>query len=210
MNNGQYDEAIAGFTTLGNYKDSASRVLKLYSNKLGGINVVSVTDGIVKVKFGNYTWRVLDIQSNRAMLITDEAIAKKPYNTELENITWETCTLRSWLNGWFYDSFSNAEKAMIAETTVVNSDNPEYGTSGGNNTRDKIFLLSIDEADKYFSSDNDRIVHYNGKVDWWWLRSPGKNQCNAACVTNFGVIYSFIGMVSDDSFIVRPAMWINL
>ncbi|MDD6035308.1 MAG: DUF6273 domain-containing protein [Lachnospiraceae bacterium] len=61
-----------------------------------------------------------------------------------------------WLNSDFYrTAFSEKERASIAETLVRNADNPEYGTEGGNDTRDKVFLLSIEEATTYFDSDPD-------------------------------------------------------
>ncbi len=70
-----------------------------------------------------------------------------PYNTELTEVTWENCTLRKWLNEKFYNAaFNKTEKAMIRKTTVQNKDNPYYGTKCGNDTKDKVFLLSIEDA----------------------------------------------------------------
>lgn len=190
MESGSYDKAIRIFTNLGAYKDSEDIIKEWFSKKLSGVEVVSVTDGIVKVKFGNYTWRVLDIQSNSVMLITDEEIAKKAYNNTLdEDITWEKSTIRQYLNNEFYNTFSEKEKAMIKETNVVNSNNPKYGTSGGNNTKDKVFLLSIGEVNKYFISDKDMIAYYNGDASLWWLRSPGSLQGYAAYVCSDGGVY---------------------
>ena len=93
------------------------------------------------------------------------------YHTERENVTWETSTIRSWLNG--YDAysgdnllaaaFSSSEQAAIAQTLVVNDDNTgyyddsDYVTDGGNNTTDRLFLLSLDEAFSrpYFPKGSD-------------------------------------------------------
>jgi hypothetical protein len=47
------------------------------------------------------------------------------------------------------------EKLRIAETRVINNDNLLFGAKGGNDTTDKIFLLSIEEADKYFGNSGD-------------------------------------------------------
>ena len=42
------------------------------------------------------------------------------------------------------------------ETRVINNDNPWYRTTkGGNDTNDKIFLLSIEEVVKYFGDSDD-------------------------------------------------------
>lgn len=90
------------------------------------------------------------------LLISKYGLDCKPYNSECEDVTWETCTIRSWLNNIFYnEAFSDSEKSKIKTTTIVNDDNPEYeDIKGGNNTKDKVFLLSVDEAYQYFINDD--------------------------------------------------------
>jgi hypothetical protein len=94
---------------------------------------------------------------------------------------------------------------------VVNNEiNPECGTSGGADTLDKIFLLSISETKKYFNSDEARVAYYLDS-DLWWLRSPGDISGNAANVGRVGVIdvYGiFVNHVVHGG--VRPALWLNL
>ena len=85
-----------------------------------------------------------------------------------------------------------------------------YGTAGGNDTEDNIFLLSIDEANKYFKSDDERIANYDGEAAWWWLRSPGYDGSNAAYVNRGGNVDYFGDYVSHDDIAIRPALWINL
>lgn len=92
-------------------------------------------------------WEVLNIQDGKALLISKYALDCQPYNEEDAKVTWETCTLRKWLNREFLKTaFSSAEAAVIAKTTLVNNDNSLYETKGGNDTQDKIFLLSLDEG----------------------------------------------------------------
>ena len=110
------------------------------------------------IYFGNYyqsnsstkepiKWRVLSVDGNDAFLLADQNLDAKPYNEEATDVTWATCTLRTWLNGTFLNmAFTSAEQAAIKNTTVVNEDNPYYGTEGGVNTTDKVYLLSIAEA----------------------------------------------------------------
>ena len=124
--------------------------------------------------FGGYNWRVLDVQDGMALLLSENVLEKRGYhepNVEitLENmmtshslnqylkkgITWENSTLRQYLNNEFYNKFSSKEKTQIAETRLVNNNNPWYGTDGGNDTTDKIFLLSIEEVVKYFGDSGD-------------------------------------------------------
>lgn len=96
-------------------------------------------------------WRVLAVEDGKALLITEKLIDCKKYNDTLTAITWETSTLRKWLNDDFFNkSFSIEEQAKIALVTNQNPDNPSYGTKGGNDTQDKIFVLSIDEEKNIF------------------------------------------------------------
>ena len=184
------------------------------------------------VKFGNYhgavEWLVLDKQEDKTLLISKYCLDAKPYNEKYEPVTWETCTLRQWLNGDFInETFSGAEKALICDTYLQNPDNPEYGTDGGNDTTDKVFLLSIDEATRYFANDEARMATatdyakeqgvYVAKFDistagnsWWWLRTSGSNNKGAVCVYNGGSINNSGRSVYDIECGVRPAMWVNI
>ena len=95
-------------------------------------------------------WRVLAVENGRALLITDKLIDYVQYNESFTEVTWETCTLRKWMNNDFISkAFSSGQQAKIAMVTNQNPDNPKHGTKGGNATQDKIFALSIAEAEKY-------------------------------------------------------------
>ena len=157
------------------------------------------------------------------MLISKYALDCKPYNTEYTSVTWETCTLRSWLNNGFYDkAFSADEQQYIVESTVTADANPSYNTNPGNNTTDKVFLLSITEVNKYFSSDSARICYATDYAEnqgsytnsdgacWWWLRSPG-DYCNyASGVGGDGSVYGIGLSVPNTDGSVRPAVWVRL
>ena len=184
-------------------------------------------------------WKVLAKENGKLFLVSEYGLDAKPYNEEYEDIvTWETCTLRSWLNNDFYNTaFSSSEKTKIQTTKVVNADNPGYGTEGGNDTEDKVFLLSLDETRQYFDidtniEDNVDGAHYYGagydiackpteyaqaqgavvrgkeKYAWWWLRSPGGQPYNAANVSS-DLIRSIGSMVDIKQGSVRPAIWIT-
>ena len=103
-----------------------------------------------KIQFGGCDWRVLDVQNNKVLILSDVILGKQFYHNKHDFVTWADCDLRKLLNEKFYDFFSPAEKARIVDTTVETIDNPRFGTSGGVATVDKIFLLSIDEAVLYF------------------------------------------------------------
>ena len=167
------------------------------------------------IPFGAYSWRALDVQDGKALLLCEFALGAGEYNEEYTAVTWETCTLRLFLNEGFYNEFSAEEKARIAETMLSNNDNPLFGTSGGNDTNDKIFLLSIEEVEKYFGGsgqlDNSALIAMssNGAASAWWLRSPGVGETSAVSVSEDGE-FDFYGEVDSMSKDIRPALWLIL
>lgn len=174
-------------------------------------------------------WKVLAVDGNRALIISQYALDCKPYNNTFTDTSWERCTLRTWLNGTFYDSAFGADhRKMIVSSTVAADKNPSYGTSPGNNTTDKVFLLSIKELNEYFDSDEARkcaLTEYakaqgadasryysvGGKATcWWWLRTPGKDSVGAVRIRYDGSFGPSGTNVDVSSGAVRPVMWIKL
>ena len=189
--------------------------------------------------FGNYLqdttkksyikWRVLEKIDNMALIISEKALDCKQYNTTEANVNWKNCSLRRWLNNTFLnEAFSSNEQARIKNTNVQANKKTSYDTAPGDTTTDKVFLLSITEAEKYFLTDEERkcvpteYAKANGAYTsssytkggvatcWWWLRSPGNNQCCAAFVNLVGSVYYLGYDVRRNDACVRPAMWINL
>lgn len=170
-------------------------------------------------------WLVLEKKHDKALIISKYALDCQQYNTSQINVTWETCSLRKWLNNTFFsNAFSLDEQKAIqtTNTTVMvdkNSLSP-YNTFG-HSTADKVFLLSISEANKYFGSDDERQCKgtaycfakgaYKDNDDncWWWLRSPNTSS-NAPRVGNNGVIHDEGSIVLSDFISLRPALWISL
>ena len=238
MDAGKYSEAISAFEALDGYKDSVNKIeecnVNIYGeevwNKVKSVNVGDV------YKFGSYEqdnnksngqedieWLVLEKDGTKILVVSKYALDCKPYNTSYTDVTWETCTLRKWLNNDFLGSaFSANEKAMIPTVTVSADKNPDYNTNPGNAMQDQVFLLSITEANKYFSSDSARqckptdYAVANGAWEsdsgncWWWLRSPGSSQYNAAYVVIDGDVSESGYYVNGDRIAVRPALWIDL
>ena len=175
-------------------------------------------------------WRVLSVNGNDAFLLADQHLDVKPYNEEDMDVTWETCTLRTWLNNTFLNTaFTSAEQAAIKNTTVVNDDNPYYDIEGGVNTTDKVYLLSIAEVSntaygfnsEFRTSSETRVSklsEYVASKVWmntvgqayWWLRSPGYEGASASCVIIGGYGGSSGSFVSYDGNAVRPVLHLNL
>lgn len=175
------------------------------------------------IEFGGIEWRILEGQDGRVLLLSEHLLARRPYHNTVESTTWETSDIRQWLNDEFYNSFADEYRARIIETTVVTDNNPWHGTLGGNDTVDKIFLLSIDEIAQYFGGDMEPHVWWNdaqwspariaytsgGQAGAWWLRTPFQSQNSVALVTETGFVVPAFNINQTCTFI-RPAMWIYL
>ena len=186
------------------------------------------------IEFGNYPqdkdgtekpieWIVMKNEGNQVLLLSKYVLDAKSYNEEWEDVTWETSDIRQWLNNEFYTTaFNKAEKAKIQTSLTKNEDNSKYGTSGGNDTEDKVFLLSKKEAKTLFSNNEERIakateyaeksgVYVNEeKAAWWWLRSPGDYSDSAAEVSDDGWVDGNGDSVSISRDGVRPALHLNI
>ena len=202
------------------------------------------------VRFGRYPhsasgsdntmieWRVLEVRGNSALLISRYGLDAKPYNEKRAAVTWETCSLRAWLNGDFFRrAFNTQEKNAVALTRVDSSaaqGNRAWRTDGGNATQDRVFLLSCAEAAKYFQTawrNGDSAIARvqptewafrhsgafinsgyrtvdGGGAGWWWLRSPRRNAKCAARVSVDGSLGN--SDVDWEIGCVRPAIWVRL
>lgn len=200
-------------------------------------------------------WRVLSVNGDDAFILADQNLDAKAYNETYTSVTWENCTMRSWLNGYsasvnknkkdFTDdnflnnAFSASEQNAIKTTNVVNEDNPYWGTDGGNDTEDKVYLLSISEASdasygfisKFDTSSKTREAkntEYAKKCGawtsasssyygngFWWLRTPGdladyaSSDASRVDESGYGYGYSY-SCVNLTNMAVRPALHINL
>lgn len=193
------------------------------------------------VQLGGFNWMVLNTQDSKALIISEQVISQRQWHYEQRIMTWESSDMRQYLNGKFFDNtFTEGEKAFIAETRVINNTNPWYGTVGaGNDTMDRVFLLSVEEVIHYFG-DSGILDRYAGQaiaalpgfltdeynfarattsieseiVSWWWLRTPGHFvspwlDASAAAVTGAGDVVPY-GIYLVTEGGVRPALWIKI
>lgn len=186
-------------------------------------------DGNQKNGPENIEWMVLDVQGNRALLLSHYALDAQPYNIDYEAVTWETSTIRNWLNNAFFNNaFTIEEQNSILLTTVDNSalqGNKRWSDQEQNNTKDNVFLLSYEETDQYFDNAESRLciptnyaismgaeiktlVYGTPDTGWWWLRSPGEKPHYASFVNFDGERYS--NAVGNGYLSVRPALWVDL
>lgn len=248
-NAGKDSEAVAAFEAIIDYKDSEEKIDTIERKGAERFffvqknNLVDITVGDT-VKFGSYEqdnntengkeeieWEVLAVENEKALLISKYALDCQQYNSEYTSVTWESCTLRKWLNNTFLNrAFGTSHQKMILSSTVTADENPKSETAPGNDTTDKVFLLSITEATKYFSINEERkcasteFAKANGAATsstetvgaggaatcWWWLRLPGFFQDYAALVSHNGSVSYYGSDVSNGHGCVRPAMWISI
>ena len=190
-------------------------------------------------KYQPIKWRVLSVDSTKAFLLADRILDDMPYHTVQQDITWEESTMRSWLNG--YDASANKQKqdysgqnfiqsafdasgqSAILVTDVENQDNLSFGTEGGADTKDKVFLLSesevyTDAAKGYGFSVEANLEDEARRAQQadtlmeraWWIRSPGLQSFYASEVENTGWIYKDGNFDMSRSGGVRPALYLDL
>jgi hypothetical protein len=176
------------------------------------------------LKLGRYKWRVLEKRWDAALLLTEDVIGLRQYHIVPKNTSWHSCSLRDYLNTSFFQQLPSISLSAIIETENYNPKNLWTGTNGGFSTFDDIFLLSLEEVDRYFGNsgiyhnkhitdnmfltnrhDSDRAA-----IEPWWLRSPGKGKSHAAYVTVSGSVDIIGYPVNSYDVGVRPAMWLKL
>lgn len=169
-------------------------------------------------------WRVLETDGVTATVISLHALEARAYNRSFERTSWETCTLRPWLNGDFLQAvFDATEQARLETVDVVPDVNPEYQTRPGSETKDKVYLLSMEEAQRYFPTREACVcmptataVAHGAWTDdetgaaWWWLRTPGDGLDHAVRVNSAGTIGDRGYNVNIAEGCVRPVIRLRL
>lgn len=183
-------------------------------------------------------WRVLDVDDKGMVLMSDICLDDKKYNNKPAQVQWSDCSLRSWLNGYdasanaggynysgensfLQQAFSEEERQYLMARTVENPDNDYYGTTGGDEVEDKIYLLSLEDIcstafgfSRTSDSSGTRLMEcseyawargiYREKSAvtgdeccFWWLRSPGMAQDEASGVSSDGECLSGVSQMVD-------------
>ena len=174
-------------------------------------------------------WIVLDKQEDKMLVLSRFVLDCQPFHTSYTSVTWETCSLRSWLKYDFYlAAFTEEEGDMILTTPVV-VDKAKYPQNSQEvenppeSIDDKLFLLSETEANNYFISKEDRIcygteycfaqgIYKDSKgVCRWLLRSPG-SYYNTVIHVDYNGFVNYLGEIVSrkNENGVRPAMWLKL
>ncbi len=215
MEEGKYVEAYESLMKYAGYKDGIDKARSIFDDykteKLKNLKVDDV------VFFGTYEqdkntnngkegieWLVLEVKDGKALLLSKYIVDYKKYHdVPYNSISWQSCSLNQWLNDKFLQTaFSVKEMAMISDD------------NSGGAPDEQVFLLSIFEAEKYFSSHSEREckeAYYNPSDNYidphsnWWLRGAYVNRSGEIMKEQSDVI-----LFTDTVYGVRPAMWIDL
>jgi tetratricopeptide (TPR) repeat protein len=243
MNSGEYKKAITKFKSLGDYSDAQEKIVECQNLLNENLSLANVGDTITLGSYeqdNNTTngaesieWIVLEKNDNSIFVISKYALDAQAFNSEQDYVTWETCTLRTWLNGTFYNNaFSTIEQGKIITHTYEATPNDYYGTSAGSDTQDKLCLLSNSEALKYFGSSGQDAgcsatayaiskglgTYGSKKIVGWLLRTPGETQIGvsyASIHNDDGTLWiagndsKIGGLYVDVIGGIRPVMWIS-
>lgn len=152
-------------------------------------------------------WIVLDNEEGNLLLIAENSSEYRAFDTGTR-VSWQHSAIRKYLNGEFISShFSDAEEAAIQMTFVKAEKGSLSKSSPGNNTEDKVFLISEQEFNKY----QEIFLQYPGSSDWW-TRTPG-NAGNNICVVHVypdGKKSSIQSVAANSEKItIRPLLWVN-
>ena len=149
------------------------------------------------------TWRVLEMDESSMLLMSAKVIEIYPYSDTEDDVTWETSAVRKWLNGEFLSkAFTAAEMACIEVSDVPATINSNYtSTPQGNDTKDRVYLLSSSEAARYEMTkikklptvtaririEKADLVSVN-KTAFFWTRTMGRSSREASYVSPFAFV----------------------
>ena len=207
-----------------------------------GQNVSSVQAGDTVI-FGKYEqdadekngaepveWLVLQVQGGRAMLISCRALEKRAFESDRfkEPLTWENCELREWLNGDFFSAAFSAEEQAAIPTVKVNcaaEDGLGWSPEQGNDTQDRVYLLSLTEARNLFTDDEARMcIATDHSYGWgypkqytldgkytifWWTRSIEGEYAGRITLNGDYDNSNVPDKVTNGNW-VRPVIWVDL
>lgn len=230
LNESEYEGAMNAFIALGDYKDSQEKAveakLRLLQNCEAGTILGFGAYEQDNLDNGHETieWIVLSNNNGELLLLSKYIIDAQNYIKANNESDWEHNSIRAWLNEIFlFEAFSGQERSAIMQVLNPNPHNEKYGTLGGDDTIDNVFLLSIDEVNAYLQTDDARVTEWteyaNSRYDdlvvspagGWMLRSPGKHANQPVYVEQYGNIYEDANWLGDEITVgIRPVIWVDI
>lgn len=238
LDRGETETAVERFYAIGSYKDADARGAAIASAfgenaaLLEQFKAASVHD---VVRFGHYeqdnnrnngtepiAWYVLAKENGRMLLISAYCLDNQVYHDEGGFISWEQCTLRTWLNHTFlHTAFTAEEQLLIPTVALENKANPASGASAGKNTKDRVFVMSFDDVTAYAPVNGDFPLwtyptdyaaaqgltpHSEYGTGYWWMRTPGTTRDTVMYVDMRGSALHARRATAECG--VRPVIWV--
>lgn len=241
MNEEKYSEAYDAFLVLNEYKDSIEQAESIHEKAIAD----KWANGEVGffITFGSYEqdndlengkedieWLVLANENNQLLVISRNILDEKRSRME-GDVTWETSAIRAWLNDEFLNEAFTQEEQLLISTVTVTADSASRNRNPGEDTQDKVFLLSKSEAQKYkrlmenasapghltaYARDLKGSNYKNDIYGSWMLRTLGYSPerstvivyCSDDKIDGYIDIDTTGGYTSAE-YGVRPVMWIN-
>jgi len=184
------------------------------------------------ISLGRHNWIVLTVEDGKALILSERVLEFRMFHTIEADAAWEHSALRHYLNNEFlYNSFSDEERQRIVPAWISNERNQWFGTPGGDDTLDYVFLLSLEEVVRFFGDSGQLADRYHqdnvwwgihdqysperiarnlaAVVSWWWLRSPGDYNSGPAIVSPVGRVHVAGYSILRGGAWVRPALWVE-
>lgn len=176
-------------------------------------------------KFEPIKWRVMDVTNTSASLISDVALDTQKYNQEARDVSWNTSSLRSWLNGYdgsknqsktdyrshnFLDTaFESNEKNILISTkndkvTILSEDDLKNNTGYGFSNKDRRTC----KASAYAQAMGAHLDSFG--VCNWWTSANGNSNLTTKYIQQSGEIYTKGYSVAYAGNSVRVAVTIDL
>ncbi len=233
VNNGNYAEAARIFMDLGNFKDSKeyARIYSLLAAEPGDHVVFGTYEQDNNLENGaeDLEWIVLDTDGDKVMMITKELVDCVPFSKGFDMATWDISGARAWCNETFYNNaFTDEERSAILLNQLEAPTNDRYDyMPAGEATEDYVFLLSLEEAERYFPEDETKyayatpyavaqgaLVHKESGCSWWWLRTVGATRMLACAVhASYQIVFNvadyYGSNVSNNEGCMRPVIWVD-
>ncbi len=168
-------------------------------------------------------WFALQCDGEKALILSEKGIDCLPYHELDTKVDWAGSSIRQWLNGEFLQgAFTPEERARILVSNEEGVTTEGHENVAATLAREKVFLLSVDQANRYFQTAEARVcsctAYAKSRGVWldvdggcrWWLRTPSEHDHHACLVLSDGTVFTYGSFVDNDRYAVRPALWLAL
>ncbi len=214
-----WTSAFALFCQAGDYKDSRPRAYKAFENLLKKAETGDI------IYFGSFEqdknesngreaieWYVLKFK-DYVQLVSVYGLEARRFSDSEQGASWDKSSLREYLNGDFLSSsFALAEQDLISSWGIPAGKGKSSAT-WGEDTQDKIYILSADEIKNLFSGESARKCFACADKERtspcpYWVRSPGNAKNKVSYVDAKGKTNTSGAVATEEGYWVRPSLYV--